>query len=602
MADTVILDADSDSESTSSSVVLSNNSSTTTSRPSPLWVRETLILIAKELGERTEENKRYRNKKSLANLVATCKFIAGTLQTFLYVQDLQDGEMKGLRYAIINGDDDIAIGILNKYPERHLKRCVNIRFSSQVGKNVTFTMLHMAATNKMYDTIEKLHQLGAKWLYAENFDLIQSDDFRDTLSSFPALQRTLRNINWAPNFVGLIAKEKHTCYLLAKYWPESYPFVARFTYPPALLPGRPRDREYCMTLVHLMVLLCPDRNNLNRVKAALKQYPDLKRLPGTERECSIISIAVEAQNEAVLDHFLYDMNGREPYFVDNRGYSLLHFAVEQVLLGDNGLGPRGQSGSSRCMGVIMQKRINVMVTQTMAPYKTPLLMLASHILVDWSEQNRVIKRWIDEFAKEEKRYANAWGFGPVVYTMNRPDSNGNTVLGYIAKAIVNYHKEQGSKPLEDLFSKMITKYNADINLDVNTFPSPTTRAYVHSIKWMADKASGRARFKKLVDGFGGRLHHAEALNIEAPTPASADFPPDQPHAVCLPANHPYALAQPFQQAFIEWSPSQLSQRQADLPRQWSFYVQMLMDSFGKSRPEAEEQATRLTRPLGYNGP
>ncbi|KAG8357586.1 hypothetical protein FVEN_g12783 [Fusarium venenatum] len=37
---------------------------------------------------------------------------------------------------------------------------------------------------------------------------------------------------------------------------------------------------------------------------------------------------------------------------------------------------------------------------------------------------------------------------------------------------------------------MIAECGADINLDVNTFPTPYNRPYIHSIKWMANHAIG----------------------------------------------------------------------------------------------------------------
>jgi hypothetical protein len=44
---------------------------------------------------------------------------------------------------------------------------------------------------------------------------------------------------------------------------------------------------------------------------------------------------------------------------------------------------------------------------------------------------------------------------------------------------------------------------------------------------MADHASSRTRFNKLINDLGGHSHHSEFLDIAAPIVASAGFPPDQ---------------------------------------------------------------------------
>ncbi|KAG8665522.1 hypothetical protein FPOAC1_010319 [Fusarium poae] len=57
-------------------------------------------------------------------------------------------------------------------------------------------------------------------------------------------------------------------------------------------------------------------------------------------------------------------------------------------------------------------------------------------------------------------------------------------------------QQRGSRPLENLFVKLITDFNADINLDVNFAVTPYDRPYIHSIKWMADHSTGRNSFEQ----------------------------------------------------------------------------------------------------------
>ncbi|GKT97903.1 hypothetical protein FLAG1_00096 [Fusarium langsethiae] len=594
---------DSNNERLGSSLVLCNKSGDSDSQTKALFLPELTHMFIKALGEKTQDSPTYRNKRSLVNLGSTCKYFWTTIKVFLYTQDIKDRQLRGLKYAI-NRDDDVAVSILNNYPLELLKPWVDVEFVSYVTRDpptpqgqpvrerCTYTMLHVAAIRNLYDTIGKLHELGATWTYGSNVSAVLSHAARAKLStSFPMFHSVFGNAKWAPNLACLINKEHHTCEVLAQYWPEDYPFVGKFIYPTGLLPGAPRIVECKMTLVHLFLLLVPARTRHDRVHKLLEQYPGLRQIPTTEYECSIYHIAVLANNHGVLISFLrqHIMNDREPHFVDNRGFNPLHYAFVQSLQGNSGRTPQTPAGTTRTLAVLLDYRMNPMMPQTMAPYSHPLLIMAKYILVDWHGQCRVIKKNMEDIARYEKRWTRAWGLGPVVLTINRCDSQGNTVLGCITKAIVNYHVASGSKPLEKLFEKMVTEYHADINLDVNTFPTPTDRQYIHSVKWMADRATGRNRFKRLVNELGGRLHPAEVAHTEAPTLASANFPPDNLRAAHLPEDHPYALPEPFNVAFVERSQSELDKQQADMAVLRTNLIAFRLRE-GSTQEEAETQA------------
>ncbi|KAL4725912.1 hypothetical protein ACLX1H_006586 [Fusarium chlamydosporum] len=522
---------------------------------SPLQVTEILLLIAEQLGEETEQHSSYQNIGSLASLVATCKSISGNLQSFLYAQDLKEKRYKGLKHAAILAKDDIAVGILSNYPEHLLKQHINrlFRYRNRSGKDAWCTTLHWVAARGMRKTIKKLHELGAEWRYGEYFESLLPGSIHREICSYPALKTILRSIKVSPSFVSIIIKDKRTRELLEEYWPESSHLVAQFDYPPGLLHDRSRRAMYCMTSAHLVTLLAPHQNTVKLLEEEFEKRPELKQLPGLLNECSIHHLAIRAQNGAVLERFIRNEKGDAPYFVDNRGYNPLHFAVELAVQGNARTGPRGRAGSTEVLNILLNPdncRINPMMSQTRAPYKTPLLIVAKHIAVDWNGQHATIKKIMEQLTQSEKKYAQAHGFGPVVYTMNRPDSNGNTVLRYITKAIIDYHDKRGSLPLEKLFTKMIKEYNADINLDVNQTLCPTNRPYIHSIKWMADR-KGYPRFQKLVEELGGRWHLEETLHLIIPTFPTVDFPDDQYHATHLPLDHPYALPEPLNKAFLK---------------------------------------------------
>ncbi|EKJ78183.1 hypothetical protein FPSE_01644 [Fusarium pseudograminearum CS3096] len=75
-------------------------------------------------------------------------------------------------------EDHVTLGRLSKYPEELLKPHVDTVFDSIIDRDTPdgvvsdsceYTMLHIAAHKLMYDTIEKLNELGAKWLYVKNW-------------------------------------------------------------------------------------------------------------------------------------------------------------------------------------------------------------------------------------------------------------------------------------------------------------------------------------------------------------------------------------------------------------------------------------------------
>ncbi|PCD19547.1 hypothetical protein FGRA07_05296 [Fusarium graminearum] len=592
-------DADFDNERLSS---LSHNFGASASRNNPLFIPELCYRIVELLGEKTDEHPEYRNKRSLANLAATCKYFTATLETVLYTQDIKDGELRGLKSIVFCEEDHIALGRLEKYPEELLKPYVDNVFNSIIDRDTPdgvvsdscdYTMLHIAAHKLMYDTIEKLNELGATWTYVRNFQAILSyDELVKFSSSYPAFQSIFSNINWAPNLVCLIKKDNYTCKILANFWEESYPFVGQSAFPAGLLPVGAEDR---MTLLHLHLLAVPKHIGADRAEKAIEEYPELINSPTGESQCSVYHIAVMAHSNFALSNLLVrKLNDEVPNFVDNRGCNPLHTAFKTSLQGSRGRTPKAQTGTTDALSTLLGWNMNPMMPHTMAPYQHPLLVMGEHAMVDWNGQNRVIKKNINDIAESEKRWAEAWGFGPVVFTINRCDSNGNTLLGYITRAIVHYHVESGSKPLEDLFSKIVKEYGADINLDVNSFRTPMPRPYIHSIRWMADHAIGRRRFKKLVNDLGGQLHPAEVAGTEAPALADVDFPPDQPHARCLPADHPYALKKPFHLAFIRKSASQRAEKRAETLQQHAIMVGFLVRD-GHTQEEAVVKANQVLK-------
>ncbi|KAM0240950.1 hypothetical protein ACHAPO_001752 [Fusarium lateritium] len=606
-SDNVMSGSDPDKGYYSSSLVLRQTFGNSAPQTNPLFIPELVNMIIEALGERTVESPKYLNKRSLASLAVTCRYFAATVENLLYALDVEDEQLRGLKYAIFL-DDHMAISIMNKYPEELLRSCVDSVLDLEVDRDHpqnpqnphgaqvqvretgTYTLLHIAAFNNMYKTIIKLHQLGAQWRYCKNIRALLTIEERDTLaSSFPAFRSMFGNMNWAPNLVCLMRDQTNTCKLLIKYWPESFPYVGNFISPNGPLPGS-RVVEYTMTLIHLYLLRAPSQDTSRLVKQALKKYPELKYFPTTEYQYSIYHLAVQVQNRTFLLDAWPGVNDRIPHFVDNRGYNPLHLAFIESLKGNPGRNPRSQAGTTQVLQYLLGARLNPMMPQTKAPYKTPLLMVARNVIIDWNGQNRIIKKNIEDIASAERRFTHAWGFGHVVYSMNHPDCNGNTVLRYIAKAIINYHVASGSKPLENLFSRMITEFGADINLDVNTLPTPYNRPYIHSIKWMADNSTSRRRFKSLVSELGGRFHAAEVAGTYAPTVATAGFIDDEPHAPYLPHDHPYALAPPFNRAFIQRSPSEEARFQADVNFSHAEFVIALVQD-GLSQEEAEATAS-----------
>ncbi|KAJ4141133.1 hypothetical protein NW768_000340 [Fusarium equiseti] len=539
-------------------------------RTSPLFLGEILRLVAEELGQRTKKDMRYKNAGSLSSLAATCKFIASHLEPVLYAQDLKEKQFKGLKHAVYSCDDRLAVAILTKYPQKLLKNNVNANLgvtSRPAHRDDTgFTMLHVAAARELYDTIKKLNKLGAKWIYAKNFRSalpasLEQELEQEQRKSFPGLQNTLYGMLWAPNFAPMIRKDDHTCEILAEYWPESSRFVGKFKYPTSI--GGPRlDGDDRMTLLHLAVYRYPSQASLKLVKEVTLNYPELNPLPAGDHRGSVHHLAVVAQNGKALEYLLDEAVDNQTYYVNNRGYNPLHLSVELCLQGDGVPGPNGQSGSTRLLNVLMspKHRINPAMPQTMAPYKTPVLIVARMVHLDWSSRSTLIKKLLDQLIYREKEYAEAWGLGSVSFAINRPDSDGKTVLVHITSAILDSSPSKGNKALENLFKKMVEEHGADINLDANQFPSPHNRAYVPSIKWMADRARGFTRFKKIIEELGGRLHQAELDNTMTPTPASPL--PDQRHLRQLPADHPYAMPGPLNNAFVPLSPAEETARSA----------------------------------------
>ncbi|RBR08679.1 uncharacterized protein FIESC28_10133 [Fusarium coffeatum] len=532
-----------------------------TGRASPLFVGEILRLIAEELGQRVKEDMRYKNAGNLASLAATCKFIASHLEPILYAQDLKEKRFKGLKHAVHSCNDRLAVAILTKYPQKLLKNNVNanLGITSRPPRrdDTSFTMLHVAAARQLYDTIKKLYKLGAKWFYVKNFrsalSLSESleEGFGQALhKSFPGLENIIYGMWWAPSFAPMIHRDENTCAILAKYWPEHHFFVGKFNHPTSI------DGDDRMTLLHLAVYRHPSTTSLKLVQEVTEEYPELNSIPVGDYRGSVHHLAVVAQNGKALEYLLRHVMDNQDYYVDNRGYNPFHLAVELCLQGDGVPGPNGQAGSTRLLNVLLslKHRINPAMPQTMAPYKTPLLIVAKMIHVDWSGRSALIKKLLDQLINLETEYVEAWGLGSISLAINRPDSDGKTVLGYITSAILESPSSKGNKALENLFKKMVGEYHANINLDVNQFPSPQNRAYVPSIKWRADRAQGFTRFKKVIEELGGRLHQAELDNTTTQTPASPF--PDRRHLRQLPANHPYAMPGPLNDAFVPLSPTE----------------------------------------------
>ncbi|KAF4343423.1 hypothetical protein FBEOM_2642 [Fusarium beomiforme] len=502
-------------------------------------IGELVNMITEELGERTEQDMRYQNLGSLANLILTNKTLFGSLQTYLYAQDLESNDCQGLQYSIFNCTDRMGCRIISNYPPRLLRPKINKVYKNEVV-NATFTLLHVAAAHQQHQIILKLKDLGARYLEAKDLHKVLLQPFRDRVALEPELTRHLPNIKWKPALAPLLLGDVRTFNILARNWNTS--FVGTFSFRRTTLPRSillSGLTSWPMTVHHLAAMLEDRGYSLQLMKMATKRFPSENELPGGYERHSVLHFAIKAYNVDVVRYLLEAGIGLGDYMVDAFGSNPLHCAVSVAMDADC---PFSKATSKKMIDELVDKHhFHQRMVQTCAPYESVMLIVARSVQLDWSSKYSIIKHILNKCLRRELAMKSHRDYDPATHPdmINVPDSRGNTVLGYFAKAIT---QRGGSPAIEALFRKLVTEYGADINLDINSRFTPTF--YAHSIKCITDRATGCTRFKKMVNELGGRLHQAEIDGTARNPLLGTDFGQDPPHAASLPHDHLFAQESP----------------------------------------------------------
>ncbi|KAF4443842.1 hypothetical protein F53441_11301 [Fusarium austroafricanum] len=512
-------------------------------------VPELLHIIIEELGERNEQDMRYQSSGSLANLILANKSLFGHLQGYLYAQDLDSRFFYGLKFAVLGSRDHLSARIISKYPDALVRPHIDHRFES---KGASYTLLHIAAARGHRRTTKKLLGLGASLLNATNLQNVLSRDFRKKLSKEIELGKYLHDITWRPAFAPLIQGDIATFDLLTKNGNDCR--VATFNFKRAAVPS---ERTQCsMTLHHLAAILQNCDESIFWMTEALEKYPWANEFPGGLHKYSVLHFAIKARNTRVVKQLLKSGVGFGAHMVDTEGNSPLHCAIKVAIEAND---PSERARSLQIISELKSYNFNSLMVQTRAPYQSPQLLAAKYVPLDWSSKYLNIKPVLLGLLDQ--------GDGPngrpqhLPPMINEADLEGNTVLGYLAKAIV---ERRGCKSIETLFKSLVTEYGADINQDVNIQFAP--RFYTHSIKFIADTARSCSRFKKMVKDLGGRLHQAEIDGSDSNPAMGPNFGTDQPHAHELPEQHPFALAPEFNKPFLDVKHLNLMFRQSQAQR------------------------------------
>ncbi|KAG9505797.1 hypothetical protein J7337_002769 [Fusarium musae] len=503
-------------------------------------IGELLLLIVEELGERTEQEPGYQNLGSLGNLILTNKSLFISLQFYLYSQDLEGDYHKGLLHAVFKCSDRLSYRILSKYPVALLRLNINkIYKRSTANARATFTLLHIAAARQQHRVIRKLGDLGAKYQEVKDLHLVLTQEFRDLLGKEMALSNHLRRLRWKPSLAPLIQQDIETFDLLDEFWDAAY--VGNFNLAIAFAAhgvAPPEPPFWSMTVHHLAASLTDQKYSVQLLRHAVKTHYSLNEIPGGLERYSVLHFAIQAFNLKALRYLLESGIGFGHYMVDALGNNPLHCVFRLALESANNGTLR--TACKRMADELMDNhRFHHRMVRTCWPYESPVLILAQSALIDWSGRQYMIKYLLEKCLKGEADMKFHRNYDPRVHqnTLNIPDACGNTVLAFIAQAIVAHG---GNDAMEGLFIKMI-HHGAKINLDIN--PGYRPRKYAHSIKYIVQAAEGCTKFKKQVDRLGGSLHQAE-IDGTAMGYDGIQQRDHVPHVHSLPPNHPFSQGYP----------------------------------------------------------
>ncbi|KAM0346904.1 hypothetical protein ACHAPU_005244 [Fusarium lateritium] len=487
--------------------------------------------------------------RSLANFILAYKPGKELLEKVLYTEDISSNTFDGFTVVMTHNDQD-AVKVLSKYPVDLIKLHVNTELTRGLPNGVaTYTMLHFAAARGLHQTIRKLHELGAEYLETANFRPMLDQAFQVSLqahidrsvisSEFTSL---LHRLKWKPAFAVFIQNDIRTYVLLHKLWDASE--VGTWNYEPALNVSGPPT--FPMTIHHLAVF--GDNSSAAEFKAlqwsqrALVTYPHNIEAPAGETKCSVLHLALKANNRPVFEYLVRKCVGFQAYFVDSQGNNPLHTLLK--------LGLQANTRSQRAEWKKLEKvffkatshlRWNPMMPQTQYPFQTPLHMAMANIQEEGWVVSKFITGWIIDFVlAEEKRLLEIWDFPFGSIVLNHSDAEGHTPLSLLFKAIDHRDEEPSGGIMVLLFK--ILREGGNLNFDANSLFTP--RRYAHSISYM-DRMSGRSRVhvRMTILFEGGRQFQAE-LTGNYPNLPPTDLSTIV-HAHSLPHGHPMFLPEPF---------------------------------------------------------
>ncbi|KAF4989452.1 hypothetical protein FGRMN_9117 [Fusarium graminum] len=494
------------------------------------------------------------NSRSLANFVLAYKPGKQLLEEVLYTRDIRRGTFDGFTMVMTHSDHD-ATQALSKYPINLIKLHINKQLTRDLPDGVaTYTMLHGAAARGMHTTIRKLHELGAEYLDTTNFSPMMDQAFQVSLqahqdraiisSEFRSLRHRLK---WKPGFAVFIQNDMRTFNLLTRLWDASE--VGTWEYTPRLNVSGPS--RFPMTIHHLAVFgdnsSAAENKSLAWSQCARVRFPHNVEAPAGETKCSVLHLALKANNRPVLEYLIERCIGFQAHFVDNQGNNPLHTLLK--------LGMQVNSQPARAEWKKLQKvffkasahlRWNPLMPQTQYPFQTPLHMAMANIQEEGWAASKFMCQWIVDFVlKDEKRFREVFGLPPGSIILNHPDAEGHTPLSRLCKA-AHDREEQPSAGVLNLIHRFMRE-GTDVNLDVNRLFTP--RAYAHSITHLIKRNSRRKSHLALtIFCGGGRSHHAEV------TGNYPNLPPTNlsnvVHAHVLRLSHPMALPAPFHSPFL----------------------------------------------------
>ncbi|KAF5677918.1 hypothetical protein FHETE_1438 [Fusarium heterosporum] len=489
------------------------------------------------------------NSRSLANFVLAYKPGKQLLEEVLYTKDIRRGTFDGFTVVMTHSDQDAARA-LSKYPVNLIRLHVNKQLTRGLPVGVaTYTMLHGAAARGMHATIWKLHRLGAQYLNTPNFRpmmgqafqvLLQACKDRSVISSeFTSL---LHRLKWKPGFAVFIQNDITTFNLLTRLWNASE--VGTWEYRPTVNVSGPS--MFPMTLHHLAVFgdnsAAAEITSLKWSQYARVRYPHNVEASAGETKCSVLHLALKANNRPVLEYLIERCIGFQAHFVDNQGNNPLHTLLK--------LGMQVDSQPARAEWKKLQKvffkasahlRWNPIMPQTQYPFQTPLHMAMANIQDEGWAASKFMCQWIVDFVLEgEDHLKKVFGLPPGSIVLNHPDAEGYTPLSRLCKA-AHDREEQPSAGVFNLIHRFMREGTV-INLDTNRLFTP--RVYAHSSAYLVKRNNIRRKHLALtIFCGGGRSHHAEV------TGNYPNLPPTDlsniVHTHVLRPNHPMTLPAPF---------------------------------------------------------